>query len=187
MATVSREARRSTAKPAGPGRKQHATQFKSFKASGVKAPETYAEDSIVKPMILSHGTLGVIDLKESKKFYTEFLGLDCVRYQERGLNIRVGGYWSIVCLEIGEGVQPTKIYHHWGIDVSTREEVEAAYEAALRYKEKYGIRRINKIQIQHGDYAFKLQDRDGNWWEIQYIEEPMKYDKRFARGDVAPT
>ena len=170
------------------GERQSVEQFGSFKAAAEKAPGTYAENPIVRPMILSHGTLGVIDLQESKKFYTEFLGLDCVRHQERGLNVRIGGYWGVVCLEIGDGVQATKVYNHWGLDVSTPEEVDEAYEAALKYQEKYGIRRVNKPRPQHGgDYAFKLQDRDGNWWEIQYIVEPMKYDKRFANGDVIPT
>lgn len=171
------------------GEKQSAAQFGSFKAADEKAPGTHAADSVVKPMILSHGTLGVIDLAESKRFYTEFLGLDCVRHSKTTLNVRMGGYWSIVCLKIGEAVQPTRVYHHWGLDVSTPEEVDAAYEAALKFKDKYGIRRVNKPRPQHtaGDYAFMLQDRDGNWWEIQYIVDPMKYDKRFARGDVIPT
>jgi len=70
-------------------------------------------------MILPHGTLGVIDLSESKKFYTEFLGFDCVHHGERAMNVRVGGYWNVVCLEIGDVVQATKIYNHWGLDVAT--------------------------------------------------------------------
>ncbi len=164
-----------------------ATQFDSFKASDDRAPNTHDEASIVKPMILSHGTLGVIDLAKSKRFYTEFLGLDCVRHTERGMNVRKGGYWAVVCLQIGEQVDPTRVYNHWGLDVATREEVDAAHEKALELQEKYGIRRVNKIRLQHGDYAFKLQDRDGNWWEIQHIEDPMKYDKRFARGDIIQT
>lgn len=79
------------------------------------------------------------------------------------------------------------MYNHWGLDVATREEVDTAYQKALELQQEYGIRRVNKIRLWHGDYAFKLQDRDGNWWEIQNIEDPMKYDKRFARGDVIPT
>ena len=174
------------AKPAA-DEPQTVAQFADFKAGQNRAPDTYCENSVVKPMILSHGTLGVIDLAESKRFYTEFLGLDCVRHTERGLNIRKGGYWSVVCLEIGEKAESTRVYNHWGLDVASREEVDAAYAKALELQEEYGIRRVNKIRLQHGDYAFKLQDRDGNWWEIQHIEDPMKYDKRFARGDVIPT
>ncbi len=164
-----------------------ATQFDSFKASDDRAPDTHDEASVIKPMILSHGTLGVIDLAASKRFYTEFLGLDCVRHAKRAMNVRKGGYWAVVCLQIGEKVDPTRVYNHWGLDVATREEVDAAYEKALELQEKYGIRRVNKIRLNHGDYAFKLQDRDGNWWEIQHIENPMKYDKRFAQGDIAGT
>ena len=42
------------------------TRFKSFKAADEKAPGATAPNPVVKPIILSHGTLGVIDLSESK-------------------------------------------------------------------------------------------------------------------------
>jgi hypothetical protein len=38
---------------------------------------------------------------------------------------------------------------------------------------------------QHGAYSFYLEDRDSNWWEIQYVEEGS-HDKMFERGDVVP-
>ncbi len=150
-------------------------------------PTPTADSPAVQPMVLSHGTLGCIDLSESKRFYTEFLGLDCVRHRQESMKLRKGGYWVVVVREIGKGVQDTKTYNHWGLDVETREQVDEAHRRALQFQEKYGIRRVNKVQSHHDDYGFKLMDRDGNWWEIQCTETPMKNDGHFERGDVIPT
>lgn len=159
-------------------------KFPSFKAGDEKAGETLPESPAVNPLFLSHGTLGCIDIDESQKFYTEFLGLDCVRHRPYGLLVRKGGSWVVVCLEVGERTASLKNYNHWGVDVATPEEVDAAHAAAHKYKDKYGIRRINKVYVQHGNYGFKLQDRDGNWWEVQCVNMPLKYDDRFRKGHV---
>ena len=36
--------------------------------------------SVIKPYCMSHGTLEVYSLKASRRFYEEFLGLECVRH-----------------------------------------------------------------------------------------------------------
>jgi hypothetical protein len=46
-----------------------------------------------------------------------------------------------------------------------------------------------RITEMHGTYAFYFQDRDGNWWEFQYVGDGQetgsgRYDKHYARGDV---
>ena len=38
------------------------------------------KQSVVKPYVLSHGTLEVFNLQKSRRFYEEFLGLQCVRH-----------------------------------------------------------------------------------------------------------
>ncbi len=37
-------------------------------------------NSIIKPYVLGHGTLECFSLAESRRFYEEFLGLECVRH-----------------------------------------------------------------------------------------------------------
>ena len=52
-------------------------------------------DSVVeaglKTRFLSHGTLGSRDLERTRKFYTEFLGLEVVQTSKISLLIRLGG------------------------------------------------------------------------------------------------
>lgn len=145
-----------------------------------------------RPVMLSHGTITCRNLAASRRFYEEFLGLDCVRHVERGLLLRKGGYCAIVCLEVGDHVKPVDRQHHWGIDLASREEVDRALALAHEHQEKYGIQKISRITEHHGDYSFYFKDLDGNYWEFQYAGAGQgsgegRYDKFFAQGDVAPT
>jgi catechol 2,3-dioxygenase-like lactoylglutathione lyase family enzyme len=143
-----------------------------------------------RPIMLSHGTITCRDLAASRRFYEEFLGLDCVRHVERGLLLRKGGYCSIVCLEVGDHVKPVDRQHHWGIDLGSRAEVDRALALAHEHQEKYGIQKISRITERHGDYSFYFKDLDGNYWEFQYAGAGQgtgagRYDKFFAEGDRA--
>ena len=140
-------------------------------------------DPVVKPTILSHGTLECRDLAESRRFYEEFLGLECVRHAPPAMLIRKGGYWCIVCIGLGKMPEGTQLMNHWGIDVATAEEVDAAHKKAHELKDTYGIRAITKPSDQHGVYSFYMQDLDGNWWEIQKVPDGLN-DKMYVRGDV---
>ncbi len=151
------------------------------------AVEIITEEEITEPLIrprtLSHGTLEMVDIEKSKKFYKEFLGLDVVQHRPFALNIRKGGYWVIVCLQAGEKTRPLGVRNHWGIDVETRADVDRAHALAHEHKEKYGIRKIARIRDEDRAYAFYLEDLDHNWWEIECVEDD-KYNKRFEVGDL---
>ncbi|MEJ1968626.1 MAG: hypothetical protein WDN03_08370 [Rhizomicrobium sp.] len=66
--------------------------------------------------------------------------------------------------------------------MTSREEVERAHAKALELKDVYGIRRVNDIMDQRGVYSFYMEDRDGNWWEIQYFNG-FQHDDLFDFGD----
>ena len=136
---------------------------------------------LVGPTHLSHGTLMCRDLAASRRFYEEFLGLEVVRHARPAMMLRLATNMYVVCVCIGEKAPAQHVLTHWGLNVATREEVDRAHAAALEHREKYGIRRINKVLDRHGAYGFYFQDRDGNWWEIQY--EPRAIDDFFQAGD----
>ncbi len=151
----------------------------------IEKPRTKPVTRHNKPVRVSHGTLECISLAASRPFYEEFLGLEVVRHNPKSMLLRKGGYWAVVCLEVGRAdrIKTVGVRNHWGIDLESREAVEAAHEKALAMKDKYGIKKVAKITDNHGTYAFYFQDRDGNWWEFQHVDEG-RYDKFFARGDI---
>ena len=138
--------------------------------------------SVVKPYVLSHGTLECRSLADSRRFYEEFLGLECVRHNKISMLLRCGMKWHIVAVEVRDKVHPTHLLNHWGIELRTKEEVDQAWTDANRLRDEYGIRRIQKPGLQRGVYAFYLQDRDYNWWELVY-SAGFRHDEYFRAGD----
>lgn len=162
-------------------------------ADGTQAMATDSDERaqpLNQPTILSHGTITCRDMAVSRRFYEEFLGLDCVRIAKGGLLLRKGGYCGIVCLEVGDHVKPVDRQHHWGLDLDSIEAVDRALALAHEKQAHYGIQRISRIATHHGTYSFYFQDLDGNFWEFQYagggaLTGNGQYDQLFARGDVA--
>lgn len=140
-------------------------------------------NSVLRPYALGHGTLECYDLKASRKFYEEFLGLECVHHAISAMAIRLGMAFHVVCVEVGDQIHPCHVLNHWGLDVSSREEVDEAYSKAMHHKEKYAIRQVMKPADMHGVYSFYLEDLDHNWWEIQYYENGFQHSDYFDFGD----
>jgi catechol 2,3-dioxygenase-like lactoylglutathione lyase family enzyme len=138
--------------------------------------------SVVAPYVLGHGTLECRNLKQSRRFYEEFLGLECVRHAVPAMAVRYGNAFHIFCVEVGDDIHPTNLLNHWGLDVKTREEVDAAHEAAKLKQEDFGIRQVTDLVLQHGVYSFYIEDLDHNWWEIQYYDG-FQHDDLFDFGD----
>jgi catechol 2,3-dioxygenase-like lactoylglutathione lyase family enzyme len=137
--------------------------------------------SVVQPKLLSHGTLMCRDMAASRRFYEEFLGLEVVRHAKPAMMLRLKSGMYVVCVCRGEHLPQQHVLTHWGVNVSSRAEVEQAHAEARRLKDQYGIRKITKLKDQHGAYAFYLQDLDYNWWEIQH--DARTIDVFFAAGD----
>lgn len=132
-------------------------------------------------MALSHGTLEVRDIDKSRRFYSEFLGLETVKRGTLALWVRCGGGWMVACICMGERAKALPISSRWCLDMKTEEDVDAAYEAAQELKDEYGIKEIMPIARTSANSNFCLQDTDGNWWEITYRSERL-YDRSFEVG-----
>lgn len=148
------------------------------------APSTSRESSVcfARPLRLSHGTLTCQSLALSRRFYEDFLGFECVQHQERAMLISVGRQFTIVCIELGEKAQGSDVLRHWGIDVESRAEVDRLHQLALQHKDEFGIRTVRHVTDQHGAYSFYFEDRDGNWWEFEYVGE-VTHATHFDQGD----
>jgi catechol-2,3-dioxygenase len=140
------------------------------------------QTSIVKPFKLTHGTLLSRNLHNTRKYYEEYLGLEVVRHAKPAMMVRLHSDMYVVCVCIGERVPQQHVLTHWGLNVSTKEEVDQAYERALALQPVYGIRKIQSVRERHGAYGFYQQDLDYNWWEIQF--EPRTIQDFFQAGDL---
>ena len=138
--------------------------------------------SAIKPIALTHGTLECFSIPESRRFYEEVLGLECVRTSPISLVVRHTTNFHVVCVQVGQDVHENVMLNHWGIDVASKQEVNAAHEFVVKNKDKYKIREVTEPQDQHGSYSFYIEDLDMNWWEVEYYDGWM-HDEVFAFGD----
>jgi catechol 2,3-dioxygenase-like lactoylglutathione lyase family enzyme len=128
--------------------------------------KSYRTDKPLIPIqMISHGTLTVVDIQESRRFYEEVLGFEVIQHGFAGLLIRLGTNHVYVVVEEGES-SPMRLLDHNGLDVATNEAVDAAHAKLLEVKDKYGIKRMTKVQHQHGAYSFYFEDMNSCWWEI---------------------
>ena len=81
--------------------------------------------------------------------------------------IRKGSDYVYAVVEIPGTDKPEMgMLNHNGFEVKTPEEVDAAYETILSIKEEWGIKKVMKPRVMHGDKTFYFMDMDLNWWEV---------------------
>jgi len=138
--------------------------------------------SLVTPDLLSHGTLECNDTPATRRFLTEFLGVDVIRPLPEAQYLSKGGPWTVVCVRV-EGEQKEQgPQNRFKLAVSTPAEVDAAHAAAEQHKDSYGIRRVEPVEEKGGIRSFHLQDMNKVWWEIANVTQKY-YDDAFVRGD----
>src|SRR3954467_12881454 len=76
--------------------------------------------SIVKPYVMSHGTLECRSMKETRKFYEGCPGLAGVAHAIPAMIIPCGLKFPGVWVEGGDKIKPVSLLNHWGIDVESK-------------------------------------------------------------------
>jgi catechol 2,3-dioxygenase-like lactoylglutathione lyase family enzyme len=142
---------------------------------------------LVQNETLSHGTVECSDMVATRRFLTEFLGLDVHRPVKAAQYMYKGGPWAVVCVCVDGGAAKDQTQdNHFKVAVATPAEVDEAHAAAIEHKEKYGIKKVDAVGDADGVHAFRLQDLNSTWWEIASTSL-ARYDAIFDRGDaVAP-
>ena len=85
---------------------------------------------------ISHGTLGSVNLQESRRFYEEVFGFEVVQLSKVTL-LRKGGEHTYVVVETGNEDHKMSLMNHNGIDVGSPDEVDRAHAALALVKEEY--------------------------------------------------
>lgn len=148
--------------------------------------------SVVKPVLLSRGTLESVDLAKTRLLCEEALGFDCAPAGTGRLIMRHGSdepggiYWVLEAVAVPEVRTPQHMTNHWGIWVRGRQAVDDAYELLEANKERYGLLRVqNPRQTHEGgrDYSFYFEDIGNVWWEIGEHPDEDAFMDLFGHGD----
>ncbi len=133
---------------------------------------------------LSHGTIECSDMVATRRFLSEFLGLDIHRPVKEAQYMYKGGPWTVVCVCVDGGDAKDQTQDNlFKLAVATAAEVDQAHDAAVRLKDQFGIRKVDAVKETKGMRTFRLQDLNSTWWEIANMSL-AHYDDLFDRGDV---
>jgi len=139
-------------------------------------------EPLLKIQRLGHGTLECTDITKTRRFYEEVLGLEVIQTSLVSLMVRKDTLHTYAVVETGRANKEMNMLNHNGLEVTSPQEVDRAYELLLQVKDEYGIRKLQKPRRSHGDYAFYFSDLDGNWWEIVAVR-PGGYAADFGEDD----
>ncbi len=140
---------------------------------------------LVQPELLSHGTIECSDIAKTRRFLTEFLGIDVVRPLPEAQYMWKGGPWSVVCVCIEESEAKTQTQQNrFKLTVESAAAVRTAHAAAVAHKDDYEMRRVEAVETANGFTSFMLLDLNNVWWEITTQAQP-DYAALFERGDYA--
>jgi hypothetical protein len=148
--------------------------------------------SVVRPLLLSRGTLESIDLAKTRLMCEEVLGFECAEPAPGRLIMRHRSdppgstYWVLEVQAVPEVRTPQHMTNHWGIWVKGRDAVDRAYDLLEGNKEKYGLLRVqNPRQTHEGgrDYSFYFEDISHVWWEIAEHPDEDAFMELFGHGD----
>ena len=132
----------------------------------------------------SHGTIECSDMVATRRFLTEFLGLDIHRPFAEAQYIYRGGPWTVVCVCVDGGEAKDQTQDNlFKLAVATPGEVDAAHAAALEHRERYGIKKVEDITTDDGSRSFRVQDLNYTWWEIVNVDL-AHYDAIFDGVDL---
>src|SRR3546814_5036470 len=87
--------------------------------------ERSTKEPLLKVRRIGHGTLGVVDLAKSRRFYEEVLGFDVIQTSPISMMIRKGTDQVYAVVEVGERKPDMARINHNGLDVDTDEEVRS--------------------------------------------------------------
>lgn len=133
---------------------------------------------------LSHGTVECSDMVATRRFFTDFLGLDIHRPFVEAQYIHRGGPWTVVCVCVDGGEAKDQTQDNlFKVAVATADEVDAAHTAALRDRDVYGIKRVEDVTESDGRRCFRLQDLNYTWWEVVHVDLAY-YDAIFDGPDL---
>lgn len=151
-----------------------------------------AASSVVKPVLLSRGTLESTDLAKTRLLCEEALGFDCAtlgpdRLILRHRSDRPGStYWVLEVVAVPEVRTPQHLTNHWGLWVSGRKAVDDAYALLNANMERYGLLRVQTPRPTHEgarDYSFYFEDTSNVWWEIGEHPDEDEFMALFDHGD----
>jgi catechol-2,3-dioxygenase len=133
---------------------------------------------MIKPIALSKTHMECRNLGESLAVLTHLLAFEKISESAGEATLKhPNSPWVLVVHEAGPAAPAKPMHNHWGVRVTTKEEVDSAYDYLNAHKQQYKLGAIGKPTWSHGSYSCYFVEPGTNGWEIECYED-------FARKEV---
>jgi len=133
---------------------------------------------MIEPLALSTTHMECRNLQDSMAVMIDLLAFEKLSEKPGEATLKhPNSPWVLVLHEAGPDAPAKPMHNHWGVRVTTKEEVDKAYEYLTAHKEQYKLGAIGKPTWSHGSYSCYFVEPGTNGWEIECYED-------FARKEV---
>jgi catechol 2,3-dioxygenase-like lactoylglutathione lyase family enzyme len=132
----------------------------------MSAPVT--RQSVLHTSVLSHGTLEVVDLQSSRRFYEEVLGLNVRQLTPVSLHVDLGDGYMYAAVHSPKSQRNTPMYQRNTLLFASPGDVHEARVRLEEVRAEYDIMEITDVERSVDRYFFRVRDQDGNWWELAF-------------------
>ncbi len=139
---------------------------------------------MIKPIGLINGHYECRSLKQSIPILTELLALEVKAEKAEEVTMKHPNTdWRLIVHEGGSEAPEKPRLNHYGVRVTTNEEVNNAREYLSARKEHLHLR-VDKTQRRHEVYSVHFIEPGGCWWEIESYEDVV--DRHLGRKASNP-
>ena len=107
-------------------------------------------------------------LEKTVPVLSELLALEVVARRETEVTMKHPNTdWLLVVHESGPDAPDKPFRNHYGVRVSSNDEVDRAYQYLLNKKEQLGLKKVVMRKERSGSYSVFFVEPGGNYWEIE--------------------
>ena len=124
---------------------------------------------------LSKAHMECRSLEETVPVLTELLAFEKVAEGPCTITLKhPNSQWLLAVHEGGDQAPEKQMHNHFGVRVTKKEEVDAAYAYLTLHQDKFGLQELKKPENSHGSYSVYFREPGTNGWEIECFEDVLR-------------
>ncbi|HEX9880431.1 MAG TPA: VOC family protein [Candidatus Binatia bacterium] len=130
---------------------------------------------MIQSTALSNAHMECRSLEDTLPVLTDLLAFERVASTDAQTALKhPNSAWLLTVHEGGPGAPDKQMHNHFGVRVTKKAEVDAAYRYLTSHQKDYGLEEIREPSNSHGSYSIYFLEPGTNGWEIECFEDVLR-------------
>lgn len=130
---------------------------------------------MIQTTALSNAHMECRSLNETIPVLTNLLAFEKVAEGAHGTTLKhPNSQWLLTVHDGGPEAAEKQMHNHFGVRVTQKKEIDAAYEYLTAHQKEYGLEQIRVPANSHGSYSVYFMEPGTNGWEIECFEDVLR-------------